>query len=64
MVYTNIGLMSLKRRQLMRICGVFLCTFPCPRLKDFLMLKDFFVCLLKIFVVVAAFLFLSEIVLN
>ena len=48
----------------MRICGVFLCTFPCPRLKDFLMLKDVFVCLLKIFVVVAAFLFLSEIVLN
>ena len=39
----------------MHICGVFLCTFPCPRLKDFLKLKDFFVYLLKIFVVVAAF---------
>ena len=53
----NIGLMFLKRKQLMalHICGVFLCTFPCPSLKDFLKLKDFFVCLLKIFLVVVAF---------
>ena len=33
----------------------FLCTFPCPSLKDLLKLKDFFVCLLKIFLVVVAF---------
>lgn len=54
----NIGLMFLKRKQLMafhiNLWG-FLCTFPCPSLKDLLKLKDFFVCLLKIFLVVVAF---------
>ena len=55
MVYTILDLCLLKGYNSCIFVGFFICTFPCPRLKDFLKLKDFFVCLLKIFVVVASF---------